>query len=114
MGSNPVRGIFKMKIGIIGAGNIGSELYRKAIALGWDVRFLVKADGVYKDLDEKIDEVDNYLNYCDGLDVVFLAIPTFDDGKTAYDYMISLLEKEIPVVTCEKGALSNYFPELKK
>ncbi|MCK4428871.1 MAG: hypothetical protein KAU95_00740, partial [Candidatus Aenigmarchaeota archaeon] len=41
-------------------------------------------------------------------------IPTLDDGKTAFDYMSNLLEKGIPVVTCEKGSLSNYFPELKK
>jgi len=103
-----------MKVGIIGAGHIGSELYRRINSLGWDVEFVLRSDGVYRNLSEKIDELDNYPNYLNSLNVAFLAIPTLDDGKTAFDYMRSILEKDIPVVTCEKGALSNYFSELEK
>jgi len=103
-----------MKIGIIGAGRIGSELYRRAKFLGWDIKFVLKDDGIYKNLSEKIDDIEKYQDYCIGLDVAFLAIPTLDDGKTAFDYMRSLLEKDIPVISCEKGALSNYFSELEK
>lgn len=102
-----------MRIGIIGAGHIGSELYRKAQALGWSISFVMKDDGIYRDLTEKIDILSNYPEYCKEIDIAFLAIPTLDDGKTAFDYITSLIAKGIPVVTCEKGALSNYFSELK-
>jgi len=103
-----------MKVGIIGAGHIGQALYKKVVSSGWEVKFILKDDGIYKNLSEKIDDLKNYQGYYKDLDVVFLAIPTFDDGKIAFDYMKSLLERDIPVVTCEKGALSNYFSELEK
>ena len=103
-----------MKTGIIGAGRIGSVLYKKTVSLGWEIKFILKDDGVYRNLSERMDNLENRQNYFKDLDVVFLAIPTFDDGKTAFDYMTSLLEKNIPVVTCEKGSLSNYFSELEK
>jgi len=103
-----------MKIGIIGAGHIGSVLYKKALSLSWEIKFILKEDGIYKNLVERIDDLKNRQDYFKNLDIVFLAIPTFDDGKTAFDYMTSLLEKNIPVVTCEKGSLSSYFSELEK
>lgn len=105
-----------MKVGIIGAGSIGSELYRRVTSapLNWDVGFILRSDGVYKGLDEKIDELKNCESYYKDIDLAFLAIPTLDDGKTAFNYMSQLLEKDIPVVTCEKGSLSNYFQELRK
>ena len=109
-----------MRVGIIGAGNIGSELFRRVKQLGWDVLFVLKSDGVYKNLTEKVD-VENYQEhiyqkyiFTDILDVVFLAIPTLDDGKAAFDYLSFYLSRNIPVITCEKGALSNYFFELEK
>lgn len=103
-----------MKIGVVGAGLIGSELYRRAQSLDWDVGLVLRSNGVYRNLTEKIDDLGKYQNYCKDLDVAFLAIPTLDDGKTAFDYMRSFLQKDIPVVTSEKGALSNYFSELEK
>ena len=72
------------RVGIIGAGNIGSELYRKVQRLGWEVAFVAKSDGVYKNLTDKIDRLDSYLNYAAGLDVAFVAIPTLDDGTAAF------------------------------
>lgn len=103
-----------MKIGIIGKGKIGSEIYRKTHSLNWDTKFILDVGGIYKNLEEKIDNFENYKDYCKDLDVVFLAIPTLDDGKTAFDYIDFLLKENIPVITCEKGALSNYFSELEK
>lgn len=103
-----------IKAGIIGAGHIGGELYKKIKALGWDIEFVLKDDGIYKDLVRKIDDLKNYKNYLKDLDLVFLAIPTLDDGKIAFNYMRLCLKKGIPVVTCEKGSLSNYFSELEK
>ena len=102
-----------MKIGIIGAGNIGSELYRKTKALGWDIKFVLKDDGVYKNFDERIDELKFHKKYEKGIDLAFLAIPTLDDGNAAYKYIKSFIKESIPVVTCEKGALSNYFRYLR-
>ena len=109
-----------MRVGIIGAGNIGSELFKRVKQLRWDVLFVLKSDGVYKNLTEKVD-VGNYQKYIyqkyirtGVLDAVFLAIPTLDDGKVAFDYLSFYLPHNIPVITCEKGALSNYFSELEK
>jgi len=76
-----------MRIGIIGGGNIGSELFRKAQKLCWDVRFVLKSDGVYRNLTEKVGKLGQYQNYASGLDAVFLAIPTRDDGKIAFNYL---------------------------
>jgi homoserine dehydrogenase len=102
-----------MKIGIIGAGHIGSELYRRAKSLNWDIEFVLRSDGVYRNLNEKVDGLENYTNYVDDIEIGFLAIPTLDDGKRAFEYMNFLLEREIPMVTCEKGALANYFSKLE-
>lgn len=103
-----------MKVGIIGIGNIGSEVYKRVQRLGWKVTFILRDDGVYKNPDEKIDILDNFKKYTGGVDLVFLAIPTLDDGKIAADYITFFMEKDIFIVTCEKGALSNYFSELEQ
>ncbi|MBN1156596.1 hypothetical protein JXA85_03210 [Candidatus Woesearchaeota archaeon] len=95
---------------IIGHGNIGKELERRLNEEAWEVRYIFEADGIYRK--KKIDEISNWRRYMD-VDLVFLAIPTFDNGTTAYEYMKGFIEKNIPVVTSEKGALSRYFEELK-
>ncbi len=100
------------RIAIIVAGRIGDVLCRQARERGWDIAFILTSRGIWKDAHKKIDEAHNFQKYCDGLDAVCLAIPTRDDGKVAYDYMKTFLTRGIPVVTCEKGALANYFPEL--
>lgn len=103
-----------MKIGIIGGGTIGRELYRRAQQFAWDIRFVLKKDGFYRNLTEKIDNLKAYRGYAKNLDVAFCAIPTTDNGKTAFDYLSFFLSHGIPVVTCEKGALANYFFGLRK
>jgi len=102
-----------MRIAIVGAGRIGSELHKKTELLGWTTKAVLKDDGIYKDMSEKIDKLENHKDHLKDIDVAFLAIPTLDDGKTAFDYIRLLLDRRIPVVTCEKGALSNYFSDLK-
>jgi len=103
-----------MNVGIIGVGNIGKELFTKVLQYGWEVTFILKRDGVYRAFSEKIDTLENYRAHTKNVDIVFLAIPTTDDGKVAYEYISFFLEKNIPVVTCEKGAMSNYYSELVK
>ena len=100
--------------GIIGFGNIGKKLYEKLLENGWKIVFIVTSEHVFiGNIDVPKDKSENWLNYCHDVDVVFLAIPTFDDGRTAFNYITAVIEKGIPVVTCEKGALSNYFAGIK-
>ncbi len=103
------------RIIIIGAGRIGTRLYQRIVVRGWKVPVIITRKGVFKDIEltEKIAEQESYLDYLDA-DAVCLAIPTLDDGTIAFNYMKAVLEKDVPVVTCEKGALGNYFPELRQ
>jgi len=48
---------------------------------------------------------------CDG---VFIAIPTADHGEKAFAYITDSLREGKLVVTCEKGSLSWYFPDLRE
>jgi len=104
----------KKKVGIIGFGNIGRKLHEKLVAMGWKVVFVATDKHIFTgDLVNPKDSVENWLKYCEGIDVAFLAIPTIDEGFIASNYIRILRGKQIPVVTCEKGALANYFVELK-
>ena len=102
-------------IGIIGRGNIGSELYKRICSKEWNIKWTMGTNGFFKGLsNDKIGEIDDYPSRIKELDLVFLTIPTLDDGKTAFNYIRTSLDTEIPIVTCEKGALSNYYSELEK
>ncbi len=100
------------RAGIIGFGNIGKKLYEKLLENGWQVSFIVTRDHVFSVPGVSIDRSDNWVKYCHDVDVVFLAISTLDDGEAALHYIKAITERGISVVTCEKGALSNYFGEL--
>ena len=103
-------------VGIIGIGNIGSELYTRVLDKKWDIGCVIDVDGIYGDVlkKAKLDEPENYGRFLKNLDLVFLAIPTLDDGKTAFRYIEKSLDYDVPIVTCEKGALSNYYSELEE
>ena len=99
---------------MIGKGLIGTELVRRLNKKGYQIPFFVKSSGVYsEDSNRKIDEADNYENYISKVDALCLTIPTKDDGSIALSYILGSLANGKPIVTCEKGALSNYFQELK-
>ena len=89
------------KVVIIGNGSIGKELQRRILNLGWDVVAVLNSadyqEGKWKAL---------------VADLVFLAIPS-DDGNIALDYITHFVNQKIPVITCEKGALSKYFDRLQ-
>lgn len=106
-----------MKVGIIGYGKIGTEVGRRVLERNWEIGVVTNTSGVYKvpekGLRIKVDEPSNWLNHFEKVDIAVLCIPTLDNGKIAYDYIKTLVEKDIPVVTSEKGAFGNYFPELE-
>jgi len=104
-----------VSVGIIGRGNIGSELYTRILSKKWNVKWTMGTNGFYKGMtNHKIEKIENYSSQIKGLDLIFLAIPTLDDGKTAFSYIKSSLDAGVPIVTCEKGALSNYYSELEE
>lgn len=102
----------QIKIGIIGAGTIGKEIIRQALRKKWEVVFIVERGGV-KDGDGKEVSITLTTAILQLADVIFLAIPSTDDGDLALGYIKSAIEADRPIVTCEKGALSNNFAELK-
>jgi len=102
----------KANIGVIGRGNIGVEISKRA-SKRWNISCIIDYDGVYNSKNKKIDCIENYEKHIKELDLVFLAIPTYDNGEKAFEYISASLKNNVPIVTCEKGALSNYFPELE-
>ncbi len=104
-----------ISVGIIGKGNIGSELYKRTLSKKWKVEWIMGSKGFFKGLsNDKIGETEDYPSRVKGLDLVFLAIPTLDNGKTAFNYIQTSLDAGVPIVTCEKGALSNYYSKLEE
>ena len=102
------------KVGIIGSGNIGQRLAKKLMARGCNVVFTTDSKQIRLAEGNNIG-IEDWLNYCRDLEVLFLAIPTSDDGAAARDYILGALKlnSSIVVVTCEKGAVSNYFSEIE-
>ncbi len=89
----------KRKFVLVGNGNVGRALDDKVLRREDEI---VLFDGRREDW-KKVE----------GADLAFLAIPTLDDGRIAFDYIKGFLDRGVPVVTCEKGALSNYFGDLR-
>lgn len=103
----------KARIGLIGYGAIGQEVERRVLQRGWTIPVIARTSGIYDAEGIKIDELSYWLEHFAKTDAAVLCIPTYDDGALAFSYIRSLVGNGIPVVTCEKGALGNYFPELK-
>ncbi len=104
------------KIGIIGFGNIGRKLLEKLSTNShWQVAFMADVDGVWlPPFRERVpDQTKRVADYCQDVKLVFLAIPTVDDGEVAKNYITTLHRMGIRVVTCEKGALGNWFEALQ-
>jgi len=108
------------KIGVFGYGTIGKRLVGKLTAMGANVRFIVRSNQIYDAKMKEIGKTKDYLSICEkeNVELVFLAISNSDPkstipGTIAFNYIKSILNKNIRVVTCEKGSLSNYYNELK-
>jgi len=111
---------------IIGKGSIGKAVANKvrenprwnlaAIVSGREVQ-LCNGNHAGPNL-VKFDSTDprtlaNALNLQD-IKRAFIAIPSAGGGKIALKYIAALLENGVKVVTCEKGAVANFYPQLVK
>ena len=105
-----------LKVGVIGAGNIGTALIRRIRDLDGTIPWIAENDGIYN-LDaagfNKIGGPEAFNDFLPTANLVFLAIPTLEGGKVAHDYLQHCIRCNIPVITCEKGAFSQFFPELE-
>jgi homoserine dehydrogenase len=98
-------------IALIGRGKISSESKEQLEESGHDVH--VEVDSKYAYQNGKIVAPQReYRHFMGGVDAAMLMIGN-GKGSVNRDYMHSLLELNIPVVTSEKQALSNYFEEFK-
>ncbi|MFA6050526.1 MAG: hypothetical protein WC761_05005 [Candidatus Paceibacterota bacterium] len=93
---------------VIGSGSVGSELCAQLKSLGWEIIAIVKSREIVSNEGEIIETDWQSLT----ADVVFVSIPT-DGGEKALQYIEHFLKRNIPVVTCEKGALAYHFDTLK-
>ena len=84
------------RVGIVGAGAIAKHLANRLTVMGVDVVFMFGRNS------QKIFE--NFLDDVN-LDAVFIAISTLDKGEAARDYILKCAERDIQVITCEKGSL---------
>lgn len=102
------------RAGLIGFGTIGQEVARQLPANGGRLEFVARSDRVTSaDPNEVISDTPDQSEAYPDVDVVFLAIPTLDDGTRARRYIEQFTDRGTPVVTCEKGALANYYSELR-
>lgn len=97
------------KIGIIGYGSVGSEICLQAQSRWWDISWIIRSQEIC-DTDHTVLDVSTNWKSLSAVDLVFLSIPS-DQAAKAQEYIAYFCQKGIPVVTCEKWALSEY-PDL--
>src|SRR3989338_5069443 len=97
------------KCTVIGHGLIGAPLCDRINQTpGWGVERVITRTKEKHPLSRLEDIVPN------GTTIAFLAIPTYDGGEEAYGYIRHFVEQDIPIVTCEKGALSHHYDKLRR
>ncbi len=94
------------KVGIIGYGSIGQELARQITEKGWSISWIISRETI-KDMEGNVIGESSNWQAQKKVDLVFLCIPS-NQAEMARDYIQFFAEKNIPIVTCEKGALSMY------
>ena len=93
------------KVVIVGAGKIGKHLAGRLEALGFVVYFFTRKDGDLKKFEQFLDQIKPM--------AVFITISTKDKGEAALGFIQTCIICSIPVITCEKGALSYHFQVLQ-
>lgn len=109
---------------VIGKGSIGSAVSSKIRSrTGWNIaanlsrtaqglqKGMKMADGFCKFDPQEPATLAEALPLED-VDLAFLAIPTIEEGRIALGYMQTLIGHGVPVVTCEKGSVSNFYADL--
>lgn len=106
---------------LIGKGQIGGgviyQLSNKVVAdrLGLESKphYIVTRNEVLDSDDTVVLSSNDISKLADIPEYVFVAIPSTNDGVEAYGYIAPLLKQGKTVITAEKGAMSNYFGELR-
>lgn len=99
---------------IFGAGNIGSTLAKALMREDVAIKYIVRASGIFDDNSHKIAEQSEWKNYIADVDMAFICIPTVRTGEQALEYGLAFLEKNKPVITCEKASVTYHWNDFKK
>lgn len=104
--------------GLVGPGNIGGELLRQVEAsprlqLESAPRWVMRQSGIVApDLETPLG-IDSITDIDEFPEVLFVALPSSEDGEPAFTVIKHALEQGSKVVTAEKGAMANHFSELE-
>jgi len=106
----------------IGFGNVGQAVPKRAkVVLGLEHSDLViRSDGVHQlNPDGTSDLVDDSPNFwmiaevMKNIKIAFNTLPS-DQGKRSFEILKQLAARNIPVITAEKGALSQYYEDIER
>lgn len=99
---------------LFGYGNIGKVLGSKLSEENISLQYIVTSKGIFNSELVKQGDLSDWKNFANEIDVAFITIPTTGEGEIAFEYEKFFLEKNIPVVTCEKASVAYNFEYLKK
>ncbi|MES2409097.1 MAG: hypothetical protein V4509_02210 [Patescibacteria group bacterium] len=99
---------------LFGYGNIGKVLTKRIPKEKIDLKYIANSKGVFDSELIKQADLENWKNFTNDIQIVFITIPTMGDGSIAFEYASFFLEKNIPVITCEKASVANNFGYLNK
>ncbi|KKW19267.1 MAG: hypothetical protein UY63_C0017G0044 [Parcubacteria group bacterium GW2011_GWA2_51_10] len=114
----------KLKVIVIGAGNVGLEVARQSRGVGYDVvaqvssRAFIPLAGAAVTFDRRGDAAEIMMTvgpFClkHGVKLALLTIPSSGDGSTETRYILSLTGVGIAVVTSGKSAFASFYDVLR-